>query len=75
MKKGFTDLITCSKTGHLSSMRFISIIGSLVMMVCISFLVFSKDERLIEALPYLIGGLIGLAGFKSYQTKFEGDKK
>ncbi|MCZ9879377.1 hypothetical protein [Brachyspira hyodysenteriae] len=37
-----------------------------------SFLVFSKDVRLGEALPFLMGGLLGLAGFKSYQSKFEG---
>lgn len=70
----FKDLISSSKTGHLSSMRLISLLGSAVMLVCVSFLVFSKDERFIEALPFFIGGLLGLAGFKSYQAKFEGDK-
>ena len=55
-------------------MRLISLLGSAVMLVCVSFLVFSKDERLIESLPFFIGGLLGLAGFKSYQAKFEGDK-
>ena len=71
----FKDLISCSKTsktGHLSSMRLISLLGSAVMLVCIAFLVFSKDARLGEALPFLMGGLLGLAGFKSYQSKFEG---
>ncbi|MDA0070470.1 hypothetical protein OFR98_14290 [Brachyspira hyodysenteriae] len=63
----FKDLISCSKTGHLSSMRLISLLGSAVMLVCIAFLVFSKDVRLGEALPFLMGGLLGLAGFKSYQ--------
>lgn len=71
MLNAIKDLISSSKTGHLSSMRFISLIGSLVMLVCISYMVFSKDERLIEALPFLIGALLGLAGFKSYQSKFE----
>ncbi|PPS21072.1 hypothetical protein N4239_04835 [Brachyspira hyodysenteriae] len=66
------DLLLCSKTGHLSSMRLISLLGSAVMLVCIAFLVFSKDVRLGEALPFLMGGLLGLAGFKSYQSKFEG---
>ena len=66
------DLLLCSKTGHLSSMRLISLLGSAVILVCIVFLVFSKDARLVEALPFLMGGLLGLAGFKSYQAKFEG---
>ncbi|MDA0039552.1 hypothetical protein OFR42_11420 [Brachyspira hyodysenteriae] len=52
-------------------MRLISLLGSAVMLVCIA-LVFSKDVRLGEALPFLMGGLLGLAGFKSYQSKFEG---
>ncbi|MEI0595045.1 hypothetical protein [Brachyspira pilosicoli] len=50
----FKDLISSSKTGHLSSMRLISLLGSAVMLVCVSFLVFSKDERLIESLPFLL---------------------
>ncbi|MEI0488911.1 hypothetical protein [Brachyspira pulli] len=70
--KYILDMLTCSKTGRLSSTRFITVIGSLVLLICIAFLVFSKDSRLGEAMPFLIGGLIGLEGFKSYQSKFEG---
>ncbi|MDA0087631.1 hypothetical protein [Brachyspira hyodysenteriae] len=40
------------------------------MLVCIAFLVFSKDVRLGEALPFLMGGLLGLAGFKNYKFEF-----
>ncbi|MEI0493024.1 hypothetical protein R4J17_11375 [Brachyspira intermedia] len=72
--KYILDMLTCSKTGRLSSTRFITVIGSLVLLICIAFLVFSKDSRLGEAMPFLMGGLIGLEGFKSYQSKFEGDK-
>lgn len=70
--KYILDMLTCSKTGRLSSTRFITVIGSLVLLICIAFLVFSKDSRLGEAMPFLMGGLIGLEGFKSYQSKFEG---
>ena len=70
--KYILDMLTCSKTGRLSSTRFITVIGSLVLLICIAFLVFSKDSRLWEAMPFLMGGLIGLEGFKSYQSKFEG---
>ena len=70
--KYILDMLTCSKTGRLSTTRFITLIGSLVLLVCIAFLVFSRDDRLGEAMPFLMGGLIGLEGFKSYQSKFEG---
>lgn len=70
--KYILDMLTCSKTGRLSSTRFITVIGSLVLLICIAFLVFSKDSRLGEVMPFLMGGLIGLEGFKSYQSKFEG---
>ena len=67
-------LITCSKTGNLSTTRLITLVGSFVLLSCIAFLVFSKDERLVEACPFFMAGLVGLEGFKSFQTKFEGDK-
>ncbi|MCZ9852156.1 hypothetical protein [Brachyspira hyodysenteriae] len=36
------DLISCSKTGHLSSMRLISLLGSATMLVCIAFGFFQR---------------------------------
>ena len=70
--KALKEILTSSKTKSLSSMRFIALLGSIAIIICIMFMVFSKDERLVETLPYFIGGLIALAGAKTIQSKYEG---
>ncbi len=65
------ELITCSKTKQLSSMRLIALMCSVGLLICVMYMVFTKDERLVEALPYLIGGLIAMATGKAIQAKFE----
>ncbi len=65
------ELITCSKTGQLSSMRLIALVGSLVVLVCIVYLVFSGDTRLTESITPLTITLLGLAGCKAFQANFE----
>lgn len=71
MKKLLKEILTSSKSSSVSSMRLIALLGSLSLMVCIVYLVFSKDDRLVEALPYLVGGLIAFTTGKVIQTKFE----
>ncbi|WP_288550153.1 hypothetical protein [uncultured Brachyspira sp.] len=69
------ELLTCSKTNTLSSMRLISLIGSLVLLFCITWCIITKDEKREELSFCLIGGLLGMNGFKTLQTKFEGTDK
>ncbi len=72
MKKIILELLTSSKTNSLSSMRLITLLGSVSIIICIIFMTFSKDDRLVETLPYFIGGLITFTGGKAIQSKFEG---
>ncbi len=71
MKKIIKELLSSSKTKSMSSMRLIVLLGSVSLMMCILYLVFSKDQRLVEALPYLITGLIAFTSGKVIQSKFE----
>jgi len=74
MKKIILELLTSSKTKSLSSMRLIALLGSIALITCIMFMVFSRDERLVETLPYFIGGLITFTTGKAIQSKFEGTR-
>ncbi len=65
------QLLICSKTNTLSSMRLIALVGSVSMIICIMFLVFSKDERLVESIVYFIAALITFTTGKVVQSKFE----
>lgn len=69
--KLFREIITSSKTGSLSSMRLIALIGSFAMIVSILFMVFTNDLRLNDTLPYFTWALLGLSGAKAIQSKFE----
>ena len=69
--KALKEILTSSKTKSLSSMRLIALLGSISIIICIMFMVFSKDERLVETLPYFIGGLITFTTGKAIQAKFE----
>ena len=71
MKKIIKELPSSSKTKSMSSMRLIVLLGSVSLMMCILYLVFSKDERLVDTIPYFIGGLITFTTGKVIQSKFE----
>ena len=65
------ELLTSSKTKSLSSMRLIVLLGSFAIIICIVFMVFSGDKRLVDTLPYFIGGLVTFTTGKAIQSKFE----
>lgn len=65
----FKALITCGKTGTLSSMRFINLIGSMVLLFCVVWSVINNMDT--EKVMWLIIGFGAINGAKTIQSKFE----
>ncbi|WP_096737507.1 hypothetical protein [Brachyspira sp. G79] len=65
------DMLKCSKSGHYSSMRLISTVGSLTILFCIVWLTIKDTQALSETIMSF-GIILGfLVGGKTIQSKFE----